>query len=372
MMNKKIILIGLLVAGIGIALIILIPFREQKKLYNRVMEERTLTRCDDYIYKYPDGRYLDEVLELKETLSYEKVLAEKQERFCDWYMELFPEGKHVEEVLYRKTIYAEFPFFAINEYLHRFPHGVYSDSVNHVCDLLWDTEINKYKNRDKKKESVNAVNYMMEMLQYMKKNRVNSIYVSVNPTIMLKDYDEYDKSKRELMEYLYSDERLPLKNNVISLKDNFEQGDLDILKKILSDGVQQSMDSMFTPGFIKVVCDEDKDKDDFPHLVFNYTIKNQEDDGYPHIWVYTETSTLYGRREIPQSYLVGININFNAEFSIPNSNVSYTFSEKGVPENNISGIDDISDGYRRMTKMCFAQFSNKMAKNMGLNETYFK
>ena len=70
--------------------------------------------------------------------------------------------------------------------------------------------------------------------------------------------------------------------------------------------------------------------------------------------------------------MVGISINFNAEFTIPNSDITYTYSEKGSPENNISGINDIEDGYRKMTRMCFEQFSDKMVKNMGLDETYSK
>ena len=41
-------------------------------------------------------------------------------------------------------------------------------------------------------------------------------------------------------------------------------------------------------------------------------------------------------------------------------------------ENEIRGIEDIKDGYRQMTQVCFAKFSDKMSVNLGLEKTYFR
>lgn len=38
-------------------------------------------------------------------------------------------------------------------------------------------------------------------------------------------------------------------------------------------------------------------------------------------------------------------------------------------ENEIRGIKDIKDGYRQMTQVCFAKFSDKMSVNLGLEKT---
>lgn len=267
----------------------------------------------------------------------------------------------------------EIPLTAINTYFQMYPSGKYADSVNNIYNRLWDAEIAKYNARDKKRESDKAVKYMTEMLQYMKTNHVNTIQVNVNPTLKLKDYTEYSASIRQNLEQDFANETLPLNtSNMVSLKDNFQQGSLKELEEILLEGIKRSMDSMFTAGFIEVSSFEEK-QDNYPQLTFNYTIQSQEDsDGYPHLWVYTESSSYIGGYSIPKKYLIGITIRFNTVFTIPNSNVSYTYSERGVPESNISDIDDISDGYKRMTQMCFAQFSNKMSKNMGLKETYFQ
>lgn len=330
---KKGIIIALVLAAI-VALIVAIPSIKENRLYHQAMDGDEYV-CDEYIYKYPDG-------------------------------------KHLDDVMYRKTVCVDYPLTAINDYIQKFPAGKHVDEVNAIYENLWDEEIAKYNSRDKVKESEEAVRYMLEMLNYMKEHHVNAIQVSVNSTLKLKDYDEYDKSIQQLMEILYEDEVLPLKaENIVSLKSNFQQGDVSNLEKILVDGVQESMDNMFTPGFIIVKSSNEYDDQQIecPELAFNYTIESQEDSEFPHFWIYTEES--YGR-DIPKKYLIGITIRFNADFSIPNSNVSYSYSEKGTPEDDISGIDDISDGYRRMTQICFAQFSNKMSKNMGLKETYFQ
>ncbi|MBO8458953.1 MAG: hypothetical protein IAA73_01255 [Bacteroidetes bacterium] len=41
-------------------------------------------------------------------------------------------------------------------------------------------------------------------------------------------------------------------------------------------------------------------------------------------------------------------------------------------ENEIRGIEDIKDGYRQMTQVCFAKFSDKMSVNLGFEKTYFR
>ena len=41
-------------------------------------------------------------------------------------------------------------------------------------------------------------------------------------------------------------------------------------------------------------------------------------------------------------------------------------------QNNIENIENLNDGYRQMTMVCFGLYSNKMARNMGLAEAYFQ
>ena len=374
---KKKIIIGF-VASI-VLLAVATPFIKEYKTYSKAKSGNDISLCDEYINKYPEGRYVDEVLELKEIIAFDKVKEEKDSYTCDWYAEVCPKGKRLEEVRYLKIEYSKKItlghitlghtndlLVAINEYLHDFPNGKYSGEVNSTCDSLWDAEIMRYNSRDKKRESATAVKFMSEMLLYMKKNRINSILVDVSSHLQLKDYEEYDSRVREYLESTNDNKALSLSAGMISLKSNFSQADVSTLMQILSEGVQKSLDKMFTPGFISVVSSSSKD---LPKLHFDYTIKNQEERYgsvvIPHIWSYHEDY-------IVRNYLIGISIFFKAHYSIPGSSTTFDYSEKGEPENNINNVDNINDGYRRMTSMCFAQFSNKMVRNMGLKETYFQ
>ena len=369
---KKKIIIGVVVSIAILA--IAVPFIKEYKTYNKAKNGNDISLCDEYINKYPDGRYVDEVLEIKENIAFDKVKEEEDLYTCGWYAEVCPKGKRLEEVRYLKIEYSKKItlghtnelLVAINEYLHDFPNGKYSREVNSTCDSLWDAEIMRYNSRHKKRESATAVKFMSEMLQYMKKNRINSILVDVSSHLQLKDYEEYDSRVREYLESTNDNKALSLSAGMISLKSNFSQADVSALMQILSEGVQKSLDKMFTPGFISVVSSSSKN---LPKLHFDYTIKSQEERFgnvvIPHIWSYHEGYVV-------RNYLIGISIFFKAHYSIPESSTTFDYSEKGEPANNINNVDNINDGYRRMTSMCFAQFSNKMARNMGLKETYFQ
>jgi hypothetical protein len=216
---------------------------------------------------------------------------------------------------------------------------------------------------------------MTEMLQYMKQNRINTIKVMVNPTIELKDYTEYDENVRLFIETFSHNDALPVKGNVISIKENFSEGDNNSLMQILIDGVQKSMNRIFSYGFVKVEKDDgihyidQPKKSNQPVLRFDYTIKSQEDKVgkyvLPHLWTYVDNN-------IPIKHLLGISITFKAHFTLPNSNTTYDYRESSAPKNNIENIENLNDGYRQMTMVCFGLYSNKMARNMGLAEAYFQ
>lgn len=326
---KKKIIIGVVVAIV--LLIIAMPYIKDYKAYSRVKSENTISSCDWYVEEFPDGRYLDEVLYLKVNLSDNDMPV-------------------------------------LVEYLNKCPQGEHANEINSLCDQLWDNEIIKYTQRDKNRESAEAVAYMTEMLQYMKSHRINTIAIDINPTLKLKDYDEYDKEVRDFFE-LINDNSLSIEKGMISLKSNFTSSDNHSLMEILTDGVQRSMNKMFSPDFITVIP-QDISNGDMPQLHFDYTISSQEEkDGdtvFPHLWTYSDHN---GR---VLNYLVGISITFNAHFSIPGSSTTFDYSEKGEPASNINNVEDIRDGYRQMTAICFAQFSNKMSTNLGLKETYFQ
>lgn len=305
----------------------------------------------------------------EEMRAFNKVENGKILELCNWYLDEYPSGRHMDDVLYMKIGLSKYDMATIVDYLTKCPDGIHTTEVNELCDKLWDEEILKYNQRDKTNESLAAVKYMSEMLQYMKKHRVNTIIVDINSTLNLKDYNEYDQDIRDILEITTKGE-MSLATGMISLKSNFTASDNSSLMAILTEGVRKSIDKMFTPGFICVTANDEETTDKMPKLSFDYTITGQEDKFgeivAPHIWVYTDK---YGKT---LNYLIGISIHFKAHFSIPGSSTTFDYSEKGEPSENINNVENIQDGYRQMTSICFAQFSNKMSKNMGLAESYFQ
>ena len=189
--------------------------------------------------------------------------------------------------------------------------------------------------------------------------------ISTNPSIVLKDYDDYSDMIKLLLPYMYgSSSSLKMPEDVLSLKENFTQGDQDFLAEILSDGIKRSLLKTFAVDLIDVVVNENEADPDSPLITFDYVIKNQEISDFPEIWTYTENN-------IPTKYLLGISIDFVANFTIPGSDVSYVYEASGEPIGEINGIKNIADGYRRMTQMCFAKVSNQMSVTLGLEQTYF-
>lgn len=327
--RKKLLMWVIPVAVIILSVVIYnLPYFKEMRFYNEVVKERELYKCMDYISMYPHGKHLEEVVFLKVDLT-----------------------KKMENVV---------------EYLNDYPAGKYANEVNALCDSLWDNEIAKYERRDKTGEAADAIKYMGEMLKYMKQNRINNIKINIESKLNLKDYSTYDERVRKLLE-INTDSNLPLTEHIISLKENFTNADQQTLSEILVSGLQKSLDKIFTPGFI--VAGTGSSIVNSPSVHFTYNIQNQETDlGFctvPDIWTYSENN-------VSKAYLLGISINFDAKFLIPNSSVSYSYSEKGNPESSISNIENIRDGYRRMTIMCFAHFSNTMSDNLGLEEAYFK
>lgn len=342
MKSKYLIIIaGVIIAGV---VVYNLPYFKEKRAYSKVEEEQTLTACDIYEEEWPEGSHLDDVLYLRISL------AEGVNRVTE-----------------------------ISNYLLKCPDGKHVAEAKAESDMLWDTQIAKYNARDKKGVKDAAKAFMDDMLSYMKQNRVNTIVVDYQSTLKLKEYSEYSKDIRGLLEAI-NDEPLSLKDGMVTFGSNFDQASMDELNEILVGGVQKSMDKIFTPGFIHVVSSEEgegKGYDKMPRFHFDCKITSQEEHvggmTIPHIWTYTEQERRgygYVGKEKVKGFLIGISILFNAKFSIPESNDTYEFADKGEPEDNISNIDDIKDGYRKMTSACFRKFSNKIAENMGLEDAY--
>lgn len=303
----------------------------------------------------------------REIRKYNDVIEDQMTYICQEYYREFPDGKHYEDVMLIESNIDYSPIYIVTSYLNKFPNGKYIFEMNQKYDSLWNEKIDTYKNLDKVGQDPKAVKYMLAMLEHMKKEHLTTIILKISPKIDLKDYEEYDENVRMLLELLASEETLPLNtNNIISLKENFSNSDKNQLYSILSESIETYFENIFTSDFVNIIMNDNTNKNDkSPIINCNYIIKNSNETlsskyEVPNIWTYTSNG-------VAKSYILGIDINFNVNMSIPGTSNSYSYSEVGNPGENISNIADIKDGYRKMTQACFYEFRRKLLSNIGLN-----
>jgi len=290
---------------------------------------------------------------------------------CDSYLEKYhTNGRHSGDVMYLKVQRTKYDVPVMADYLRSYPDHKHHEEVKQKYNARWDGEIAKYESRDSTKEDKEAVTYMTAMLKYMRDHYCNDVLVGVDLQTNLKEYTEYDEKVRLLLELLNSDP-MKIEDGMVSIKDNFSTRNRNELKSILVEGLQKSFNRIFTPYFIRVTTEKSDNFITTPIVRFKCTINTQEDSSddviIPHVWVYEE-----GVTKKVLGYLMGISIYFNADFTIPESTITYTYAEQGSPEQDIQNIENITDGYLHMSAMCFAQFANKMVRNLGLKEIYFQ
>jgi hypothetical protein len=369
------VIMGLIILA---AVVYYLPVTQEWRTYRAIThaesKEAEEEAVNSYIVAFPYGKHIEEVL-------YRNVqLHPNDESSYQFYLDDFPQGEYaaevnqqLEQLYYRRIRYYGTQMTNVTAYLQHYPQGAYADEVNRICDSIWDSKLDNYRATKNTKKSAKAVRYFEALLDYMKTHRQNQLTISTHPTIHLKDYSEYSREIREVIETPgnYSI-LLPVKGNVVSIKENFSSRDKAALNNILSDGLQKSFDEIFTPGFIQVVtgsytANKNETNPTIPMAQFDYVINSQEDviggKRYPHLWTYAVNN-------LPKNYLVGISISFHVRFTIPDSDVIFEYSGKGTPEKDIPFVVNISDGYRRMTEISFSRFADDMYAKFGLAKVY--
>jgi hypothetical protein len=283
---------------------------------------------EDYYWDYPESRYMEDVkiLEIETVRDIELVRN---------YMEDYPEGKGLEE-------------------------------VTELKDVLWDEEIKKYDDLVSGKEATEATKFFKDLLLNMKENNSSTIYVQFKENVVLKDLEDYGAESVGLIDLL-SDPSRKISENMLPLKANFSEGNISSLEEIIDDGIKESFEQIFTENFISVSKMESDPEEGQLIINIEYTIRNQLMEGYdlPNIWEYSTG-------DVFETYLLGIAIDFKFDFAIPGTDDIYKFDMDGNPGENISGIDNIAEGYQRMTSISFANYANHISDQFGLEGIYFK
>lgn len=320
-MNKTKLIIGALVIG---CIAFYNMFLGEYLDYKTAIEDRTEEAFDNYLWNHYDGRYREEV---------RFVQLETTQKIDD-----------------------------VRSFIKDYPTSEYWEKAVAIKNDLWNAEIENYERKVKEQNgNPEAVKFFRQLLTYMKDNNVYDIHLKFKSNVSLNNYEDYSPEAKALLE---SDADPTIEGNMIPLKPNFAQGSISRLEAIVEQGIDNSMDSVFSPGFVDV--NTTADHSDLS-IIIEYNIKNQEFDyegiTIPDLWTYSEG-------DVFSSYLLGISIDFKFDFHIPESDQTYSFTERANPGAAINGVEDIRDGYKRMTQMTFALFANTISTNFGLDAGY--
>lgn len=330
------------------------------------------------IYNLPyfaEGRAFSNVEDIYDTGTKEMLDSAVSE-----YVEKYPEGKHFSDVVYMPVKFVRNSndviqvLDAVDNYLKVDPNGPYVKDCKEISDKIWDIEIQKYKSLAESSASKEGADFVLAMLQYMKKNNVRTVEVIGVPHLDLKEYDEYPSDLRKFVESLPSkpipgivpgkEPRLP--EDLVTIKDKISIEDASDWVKYVISALQKGFNKVLTPDFI-VFKDSDKEKDSdnkLPKVTVNYTVSTQESvKGFPDIWTYTQSN---GNYVYSASLYLGIGMTFDAVFSLPGESIKYDVSGKGD-----AGTDELKDVdssvvYSKMCEISTRQFAEKIANEFGL------
>jgi hypothetical protein len=308
----------------------------------------------------------------QEYFAYKSAINDRTESACYEYLYDYNGGRYVEEVRFVECEVTR-DILKVRAFLMDYPENSEIGVVNEMKNMLWDEEIKKYEELASEGGDQEAITFFRELLHYMRDHNLSHIYVEFDPYTDLKNYEEYSAEVQEYLSFFEElSEEPAILGNIISLTENFSAGDLNYLKTIVDDGIKESFEAVFSDNFIYIEALEGQhDNPEELVIELGYNIVNQTDIDqeygltYPIVWNYTVN-------DIFESYLLGIEVEFDFSFKIPNSEKSYSFEMIGQPGDEVDNIEDIADGYRRMTEMTFANYANNISNRFGIEGKYFQ
>ena len=282
---------------------------------------------------------------------------------CKSYYSEFPNGYFTEDV---KVIEIQDlrDIVLVREFFNDYPNSEYS-TVELINLEIWNDEIRRYDSIVESNDSFDqdAVGFFRELLTYMRDNNYSEIFVNLKGTVNVKNFDNYTKNIRKLTDDMseYIDGRNTT-GNIVNITSNYDDGDINHYEKIIIQSILNSFENLLSDNFISLSTYNDYNSSISDLVIeIDYIIENEEDlyEGnlYPAIWTYTIDKKF-------ESYIIGVSMKFDFSFQLPNSDYSFSLQTNAL--DNIADIQDISDGYREMTKQNFQNFSDGILKRFGI------
>lgn len=282
---------------------------------------------------------------------------------CKSYYSEFPSGYFTEDV---KVIEIQDlrDIVLVREFFNDYPNSEYS-TVELINLEIWNDEIRRYDSivESNDRFDQDAVGFFRELLIYMRDNNYSEIFVNLKGTVMVNNFADYSKNIRKVIDDMseYLDGRITT-GNIANITSNYDDGDINHYEEIIIQSILNSFESLLSDNFISLSTYNDYNSSISDLVIeIDYIIENEEEvyEGnlYPAIWTYTIDKNF-------ESYIIGVSMKFDFSFQLPKSDYSFSLQTNAL--DNISDIQNISDGYREMTEQNFQNFSDGILKRFGI------
>lgn len=361
--------LGVILGCVAAAIVILVVglniwnsrWQQERRLYASI--ENALEEGDNYTFTDEANRYLQE----------------------------FPDGKHVQEVEMMMINYslAEgnfIPIERIENYLAKYPGGIYANRCNEIYDSLWNVEIQKFDSYAASRPDSDGLRYLKGMLTYMKAHRVNVILTEVETDISVKEYSEYPASIRQFMEGLQAQGlvgddkgRQPkLPDEVESIKESFSEYSVSSEVGNIDDDLTKIFDKILSPYFIRFETmdsyrKEEGRKRNAPVLKVVCKVTNQETSllGHtvPELWIFHSSEIA----SVDDPCLVmGVDLAMTASLSYPGvaaplqADVKEQMNEIQIYTS--SSEDEASACYNKFNRQTVEKLGRELLNKLGLEK----
>lgn len=287
----------------------------------------------------------------------------------------YPENEHIEELIINSARSANKRgktnelHRAIDVYLERYPEGQYADECRQYYDQIWTDGIKSYR-RSVGFHRSDYEDFVIEMLNYMHTNSLDTVLVVPHIINNLKDFSDYPEDiQRKLSNgiYLYG---LTIPGSIRSAKKFFNKYDFNQWGFDYEYGLEESINKPFNASMIifNVIEPDSVDAHSAePALHLYYRLSNLDyADGSPNLLSVWKEITY---DDSGSSYKSGVGIFFRikmeltAEFIIPGS--EHRIIATGSCTTNDVDIEKMQS-YGQMCTACAKRCYNMMKSHFGL------
>ncbi len=386
--------VSMLICGIFLIILVTMIYMNWLNLedesYTRIMANPKVTKIEEHLKNYSNGKYGDELRFIKDSLYYNMAMNEydagvawvtsRCERLDEASQKVVHYRKDEMETIcedcYFKVASNTSDFNTISIYESRYPEGRYMDSIDLVKNRLWDRIEEQYLARSKRNNIPNdRVDFVKSLLEHSRRTGSRTIEVSVLSRWNLKDWENYSQEAKDYVDAMIQvsnvlenvSHPLPSANpppgisRAIGSNIQFaENGIVNIL--------QRRLDSLFVPNPFKAVRKDQPLSQDTAGIVVECEILNLEestdDISYPVLYIRTNSDD-DDDSPIFQRYVLGISMDWDFQFKVPDSSEGITFSSTSKPDDSFSNLSRGSMVYNMMVRSAYENYMEEISDDLG-------